>query len=169
MDLEWIKVIESPQMEALAATAKEIWQEYFPGIISMEQVHYMVEKFQSFHAIERQISHDGYQYFMLHLSKEILGYLGFQQQERKLFLSKLYLKKKFRGKGYFTLMLSFIENFARKNNVNHLYLTVNKQNTHSIAVYQHKGFSISKEQTANIGNGFAMDDYVMEKRLQYNP
>ena len=96
---------------------------------------------------------------------EILGYLAIKADRNKLLLSKLYLKKEFRGRGYFNKMLSFAEKTAKEKGLNSLYLTVNKHNDNSVAVYLKKGFIIKKEQTTDIGNGFVMDDYIMEKMI----
>ena len=165
MNFDFLEVNNKKQIEGLAEIAKLIWSEYFPGIITPEQVDYMVEKYQSADAIAKQISNDGYMYFMVLGNEEILGYLALKADGNQLLLSKLYLKKEFRGRGYFNKMLSFAEKIAKEKGLNSLYLAVNKHNDNAIAVYLKKGFSIKKEQTADIGNGFVMDDYIMEKMI----
>jgi ribosomal protein S18 acetylase RimI-like enzyme len=166
MNFEFLEVTDKAQIEKLAGIAKQIWFEYFPGVVTVEQVDYMIEKYQSVNAITQQILNDGYQYFLLLGDGEVLGYIGFKGEADKLFLSKLYLKKESRGKEYFSQMLSFVEKIARERNLKGLYLTVNKHNDNSIGVYCKKGFSVIKEQITDIGNGFIMDDYVMEKSFQ---
>jgi len=165
MNFDFFEVNNKKQIEELSEIAKLIWSDYFPGIITPEQVNYMVEKYQSADAIARQISNDGYKYFKVLGNGEILGYLAIKADRNKLLLSKLYLKKEFRGRGYFNKMLSFAEKIAKEKGLNSLYLTVNKHNDNSIAVYLKKGFFIKKEQATDIGNGFVMDDYVMEKMI----
>ena len=165
MNFDFLEVNNKKQIEGLAEIAKLIWSEYFPGIITPEQVDYMVEKYQSADAIAKQISNDGYMYFMVLGNEEILGYLALKADGNQLLLSKLYLKKEFRGRGYFNKMLSFAEKIAKEKGLNSLYLAVNKHNDNAIAVYLKKGFTIKKEQTADIGNGFVMDDYIMEKMI----
>ena len=165
MNFDFLEVNNKKQIEELAEIAKLIWSEYFPGIITPEQVDYMVEKYQSADAIARQISNDGYMYFMVLGNEVILGYLALKADGNQLLLSKLYLKKEFRGRGYFNKMLSFAEKIGKEKGLNSLYLAVNKHNDNAIAVYLKKGFSIKKEQTADIGNGFVMDDYIMEKMI----
>ena len=46
-----------------------------------------------------------------------------------------------------------------------LFLQVNKQNTGAIGFYAAAGFTIARGAVFDIGSGFVMDDYVMEKRL----
>jgi|LSQX01.1.fsa_nt_gb ribosomal protein S18 acetylase RimI-like enzyme len=165
MNIAFMKVTDDMLIEKLAGVAKDIWYEYFPSIISVEQIEYMLEKFQSTVAIEKQISTNRYQYYLMFNGREVLGYLGFKEEIKRLFLSKLYLKKEYRGKGYFSEMLSFIEHYAKQKGLKSMYLTVNKHNDHSISVYQKKGFVILEEKVVDIGKGFIMDDYVMEKQL----
>ena len=45
------------------------------------------------------------------------------------------------------------------------YLTVNKYNSSSIEVYKKRGFEITDAAVTDIGSGFVMDDYIMEKQF----
>ena len=158
------KIQSETDIELLAATANEIWHEYFPCILSNEQIDYMVEKIQSKQPMTEQIA-DGYLYYLVQLNDNIIGYIGLHPEKEKLFLSKLYLKQEARNHGYASQMLQFIEQIARELGLSSIYLTVNKNNEHSIAVYKKKGFLTVKDQVADIGNGFVMDDYIMEKTI----
>ena len=44
-----------------------------------------------------------------------------------------------------------------------LYLTVNKHNELGIRAYRAKGFETIDAVETDIGEGFVMDDYIMEK------
>ena len=61
MDIQQVKTEQ--QLRVLEKLAGEIWHEYFPSILSEEQIDYMVEKFQSYRAIREQLS-GGYAYFL---------------------------------------------------------------------------------------------------------
>jgi ribosomal protein S18 acetylase RimI-like enzyme len=61
--------------------------------------------------------------------------------------------------------LRHVEDRARALGCRTLMLTVNKLNTDSVAVYRKAGFTVREEAVFDIGNGYVMDDYVMEKRL----
>lgn len=159
------KVESEKEIELLANTANEIWHEYFPCILTDEQIDYMVEKFQSKQPLTEQIQ-NGYLYYLVKANDQIIGYIGLHPEEEKLFLSKLYLKNKARYHGYASQMLAFIENIAKTLGLKAIYLTVNKYNEHTIAVYKKKGFVTIKDQVSDIGRGFVMDDYVMERSLQ---
>ena len=101
-----IKICKSEaQLQELATLANEIWHEYFTCIISEAQIDYMVERFQSYDAMKKAIQQDGYTYYLLYEDK-MIGYLGVKCDEERVFLSKLYLHKDARGKGYASIFLS---------------------------------------------------------------
>ena len=153
------------EIRLLAQTADEIWHEYFPCILSAEQIDYMVEKIQSPPALTQQLRQENYRYYLLRSGEEIAGYMGCKSEGNKMFLSKLYVKQKYRGKGLGGFMLRFLFALARKEGAGSVYLTVNRFNEHTIAVYKKTGFVIAKKQVSPIGNGYVMDDYIMECTL----
>ena len=48
-------------------------------------------------------------------------------------------------------------------NLDAMYLTVNKHNDIAIRAYEAKGFETIEAAETDIGEGFIMDDYIMEK------
>lgn len=151
--------------QKLAILAKEIWQEHFTQIIGEKQVAYMLEQFQSYSAIKKAITEDGYHYWFLCDQQEAVGYTGVHPENGALFLSKLYLKKECRGKGLARKAFTFLQEFAKEQDCKTIWLTCNRDNKNSLKVYHKFGFTVVKEQDADIGNGFYMNDYVMEYRL----
>lgn len=63
------------QVQQIASLAEVIWNEHFTPIIGKEQVDYMVEKFQSYPALNEQIA-EGYEYYQLFDNGEFCGYTG---------------------------------------------------------------------------------------------
>ncbi|MBQ7792687.1 MAG: GNAT family N-acetyltransferase, partial [Clostridia bacterium] len=95
---------------------------------------------------------------------KLCGYFGICPEGEKLFLSKFYLKENFRGKGIGRAMMDEVCRLGE--GLQAVYLTVNKQNHGPIAVYQKLGFQIVDSVETDIGNGYIMDDYIMEKSLE---
>ena len=153
------------QTELLAQLAAEIWKEHYAAILSPEQIAYMVDAFQSPTAIAQQRREQGYLYYLVYRRGRPAGYMGIQPGEGKLFLSKLYLRRAARGHGFARQLLAFMEGFCRARELSAIWLTVNKHNSGSIAAYEHMGFVTVREQTADIGSGFVMDDFIMEKAV----
>ncbi|SEM91266.1 GNAT family N-acetyltransferase [Paenibacillus sp. OV219] len=166
MKLTFLRVESAEQITELARLAAEIWREYYVSIITMEQIDYMIGKFQSTQAIEDQIHHQGYEYYLIQQDDSAVGYMSVRQEEEKLFLSKFYIAKEYRGRGYASKAMVFLVQVCQDRNLSYIGLTVNRHNESSIAVYEKKGFRIVREQIADIGNGYVMDDYVMEKRIE---
>ena len=96
-------------LKEVAILAEKIWHEFFPGIISEAQIDYMVDKFQSFDAMQDQVKHQQYHYHKVYEGDELVGYIGLQNQPDRLFLSKLYLKDLARGKHYATEMFEYVK------------------------------------------------------------
>lgn len=165
MELVFPKVETVEEVSALAQLASEIWNEYFVSIITKEQIDYMVDKFQSDHAITNQIENQGYEYFFMNIHGHNIGYLGIKQEQDKLFLSKFYIRKEHRGKGYASQAMAFLEEICKDRGLGMIWLTVNRYNDTTIAVYEKKGFKSVRTQVADIGNGFVMDDFIMEKEI----
>lgn len=161
---ELIPVTNDEQLRQLAVLSNEIWHECFPGIISEGQIDYMVERFQSYEAMKRQLSSEGYQYYFVSDEDGIAGYTGFvlHPEEDYMFLSKLYLRADRRGRGLASRAIDRLCDICRGNKLHRIQLTVNINNQQAISVYLHKGFVIAYDQKADIGNGYYMDDHVME-------
>ena len=100
--------VKGEEIPLLAQIADEIWHEHFPPIIGMEQTDYMVNKFQSEQAITHAVREEGYRYYFFRLGDKEIGYIGIQPQKDALFLSKLYLKKAFRGRKFARAGLDFL-------------------------------------------------------------
>lgn len=149
------------EIQDVAILANEIWHQHFVPIIGIDQVEYMVYKFQSFPAISKQIREDGYEYFQLYLNDTFSGYTGVHQERDALFLSKLYIKESCRGNHLATHALNFLIQLCQERGLKKIWLTCNKYNANTLAVYDHLGFKITDEQVADIGNGFVMDDYIL--------
>mgnify|MGYP002624586319 CR=1 FL=1 len=91
MSFEQVKTEE--QIKKLAETANIVWHEAYEGIVSVSQIDYMIEKFQSFNSIFEAINKDHYLYYLIKVDDNVAGYIGLHEEEGKMFLSKLYILK----------------------------------------------------------------------------
>ena len=152
------------ELQDIAALANEIWHQHFTDIIGEAQVNYMIDKFQSYPAIKEQVE-NGYEYFQLYSGHTFVGYTGIHEENDSLFLSKLYIKKSFRGQHLSTEVFRFLIKLCQERGLSKIWLTCNKNNTNTLNVYHHWGFVTTREQKADIGNGFYMDDYILEYKI----
>lgn len=160
------EVITPQHIRTVARLAREIWNEHYIPIIGKAQTEYMVEKFQSAAVIKHQIEMEDYLYFLIEPEKTPEGYLSVQSRKEDLFLSKIYLRRIQRGLGFGRRAAGFVEELAKDLGKPAITLTVNKHNSDSIAAYSRWGFRIIDEVVTDIGSGFVMDDYVMQKPVE---
>ncbi len=161
----FIKVATKNHIEAVEALAREIWTEHYIPIIGKEQVAYMLARFQSAQAISEQIA-NGYLYFLIQEAGQFIGYISVQPKEQELFLSKIYVLSSWRGRGYGRKAVRFVEGLAKGKGLTKIVLTVNKNNTLAIKAYEAIGFKKVEAIVQDIGHGFVMDDYRMEKEIE---
>ena len=166
MQVRFVSAATPDRIAVVAALADKVWNKHYTGLLAPAQIAYMVDKFQSAGAIARQIAQEGYRYFLLELDGRAVGYTAVQAAEGRLFLSKLYIEREARGQGAASQALAFLEGLCRRERLRAIWLTVNKGNASSIAVYKHWGFETVDTQVADIGGGFVMDDYIMERPVE---
>ena len=142
----------------MSAVASAIVREHYDPILGAEQNDYMLDKFQSPGAIKEQLDH-GYDYYFVGGKDHRLGFAAFYPRGDAMYLSKLYLYKDERGKGYSRLILDFIKDRAREEGLSAIELNVNRFNP-SIAVYERLGMRRIRAEKNDIGGGYYMDDYV---------
>ncbi len=161
------KVTDISQIEAVEKLAREIWTEHYTPIIGKHQVSYMLDKFQSADAISSQIK-KGMEYFLIVEEEIPVGYMGLEFKQNELFLSKIYVLSSMRGKGIGRKAVAFAAEIAKKRNLSRITLTVNKGNISSIKAYEKIGFVNNGSIVSDIGHGFVMDDFRMEKLVSMN-
>ncbi|MBT8260850.1 MAG: GNAT family N-acetyltransferase, partial [Bacteroidia bacterium] len=103
------------QLQTIEDLANIIWNEHYTPIIGKAQVNYMLEKFQSVDAMKQQLE-DGYKYYIIKYNEESIGYIAFKIESGNLFLSKIYILKTQRGKGFGKETMNFISNQASTHN-----------------------------------------------------
>ncbi|MFK2821048.1 GNAT family N-acetyltransferase [Flavobacteriaceae sp. LMIT009] len=162
--IDFKRATSKDHFEVIAKLAHDIWHEHYTPIIGKDQVNYMVAKFQTSEAMQQQ-AEEGYEYYVLNHQNNDVGYLAIEKRDDDLFLSKIYLLKTCRGKGFGKVAFNFIEKRACDLNCKSISLTVNKNNINTIKAYEKIGFINTEAIVMDIGNGFVMDDYRMVKSL----
>ncbi|PAF44196.1 GNAT family N-acetyltransferase [Helicobacter sp. 11S02596-1] len=177
MMIEFERAKTKADFERIALLAKEIWEEHYATILSLAQIRYMIENFQSTEAIEQQTK-QGYEYFSILNGNALAGYFAIakkddtalvykmglepNQSPKSIFLSKLYIQKNHRHQGIGKAVISHIKALANTSGIERIWLSVNKHNTNSLHAYKKLGFAIYREDRVSIGAGYVMDDYFMQ-------
>lgn len=170
MNATFEAVTTEEQQEQLAELAGKIWNEYWPALIGQDQTNYMVKQFQSLPAIKRDMAQNDYEYWFVHAADDnrIVGFTGGHNEAstNRFFISKIYLLKEERGKHFASSVIEFYEQLCRERGFKAMYLTVNKGNELGVRAYEGKGFKTIEAVETDIGEGFIMDDYIMEKSVE---
>jgi GNAT superfamily N-acetyltransferase len=141
-----------------------IWREHYPGIITHEQIDYMLDKMYATNVMLDEIANKGHRYVIVAEGTMPIGYIAYRHEEktRAVLISKIYLLPSFHGKGIGRRMLGHVKDDALKAGAQTLYLFVNKNNGKAIAAYERFGFVKVEAVVSDIGSGFVMDDFRME-------
>ncbi len=151
----------------LSRMARLIWYEHYTPIIGADQVDYMLGQFQSAVSIWKAFTDENTVYVQVFSGGAPAGYLACRPDPvlKKMFISKFYLLASFRGRGLARYMLGHVNRISAKQNLNLIWLTVNVNNHQSIQAYLKMGFVIKGKCLQEIGAGYVMDDYIMEKQM----
>lgn len=140
--------------------ASAIVKDYFDPLIGPAQNDYMIAHFQSPAAIADQLAH-GYEYFFVCDDEGApIGFLTYVVEPERLYLSKFYLHKSQRGKGYSRAMFDFVVAAARTAGRARIELNVYRHNDATLAAYEALGFTRLRAEKNDIGGGFVLDDFV---------
>lgn len=159
--LQFVPVDDASKVDAMCEMASRIWHEHYTPLLGKEQVEYMVEKFQSPAAVTDQIQNKGYHYYLMELDGTYAGFMGIQYEPQSMFLSKLYVDKPFRRQHLASRALTYLKQDCANRGLSKIWLTVNRENSGSIAAYNKLGFYKDREEKTDIGHGYYMDDYIL--------
>lgn len=140
-----------------------IWPETYSAILTSDQIQYMLDKMYSHASLSQQI-HEG-AIFLLAISRGIpVGFAAYQQTAIDTYkLHKLYVLPSQQGKGIGKQLINHIIS-SLSAPAKKIQLQVNRNNNAKL-FYEKMGFTVIQEADFAIGNGYFMNDYVMEKKL----
>jgi diamine N-acetyltransferase len=164
--------LTAADFETLAQLAEAIWRAHYTKIIGSAQVDYMLADRYTPEKLRLYLNADDRWLMMLRIDNRAVGYCSYaltedpgEMKSSEMKLEQLYLLPELHDQGLGKLMLSHVEEQARARGRGTLVLQTNKRNAIAVAFYRKAGFTVREETVFDIGNGFVMDDYVMEKVL----
>jgi len=154
-------------LAAVAALAQAVWRKHYPGIITPEQIEYMLARGYARAALRRFLTEAGAGLELAHVDGRFAGFAAYHRGEGsdELKLDKLYVDQHFHSQGVGRRLIEATEAAAHAQRRTTIILNVNKNNTQAIRAYERNGFVVREAVVVDIGAGFVMDDYIMAKRL----
>ena len=149
-----------PKIQELAHKS---WENAYVGIISDEQIEYMLSTMYSETEISSQMKNPNYHYLLISDKEDFVGFMGFEHhyEINTTKLHRIYLIPEAKGKGSGKSTMEFLKILTKKSGDLRIILNVNKKNP-AKNIYEKQGFKVYDEIILNIGNGFVMDDFLME-------
>jgi len=159
-----IRPITPPDVPAIAALAREIWQASYPAIITQEQIDFMLEQRYGHERLYDDLEDADKWLDQALVGERRVGFAFSELRKGEFKLDKLYIHPDVQRRGVGGQMIEHVAARARKLGYPALVLQVNKRNTKAIASYQKYGFAVRETTVEDLGR-YVMDDFVMEKKL----
>lgn len=142
-----------------------VWPQTYASILTQKQIDYMLEMMYSESSLQNQITKDGCQFIIVYEEDNPVGFASYSEEEpRRWKLNKIYILQNQQGKGTGKYVINYIIEEIKKQNANSLFLQVNQHNK-AKSFYERLGFKEVDFVNLDIGNGFFMNDYIMEKKI----
>ena len=160
-----IKKAEIDDIPLIRELTFRVWPQTYASILSQEQIDYMLEMMYSESSLKNQMTEDGCRFIIVYENGNPVGFASYSEEETQRWkLNKIYVLQNQQGKGTGKHMINYIIEEIKKQNANSLYLQVNRYNN-AKSFYEKLGFAEIDFINLDIGNGYFMNDYVMEKKL----
>lgn len=140
------------------------WPSAYGSLLSTEQLNYMLAWMYSVESLVQQMN-SGHQFYMAEMNGAITGFASVSGEGEGIFkLNKLYVLPGTQKTGSGKALLQRTISYAKAHNGTRMVLQVNRNNT-AKGFYEKHGFTVSGEADLAIGNGYFMNDYIMEMAL----
>lgn len=146
--------------------AKITWRSTYSGILSQKQIDYMLEKMYNQGVLMEQLL-AGYDFLIAEIDAKDVAFASYSRlgdREDAYKLHKLYVLPEAHGMGVGKLLINEVLDKVKEAGGKSLELNVLRANK-SVEFYKKAGFIIKETVSLDVGNGFFMEDYVMEKTI----
>ena len=151
------------QLNVVIDLTKKIWPVAYGEILSKAQLDYMIDKFYNETALRELIQKGHVFYLAQDENEKYVGFVSYEinSEPNKTKIHKIYVLPETQGTGLGRQFFELVKEKAIENHQKAVFLNVNKYNKARF-FYEKLGFTIVKDEVIEIGNGYVMDDYVME-------
>lgn len=162
-----LRTATTSDLKIVREIAYKSWPQAYGQILSKAQIEFMLDSFYAIPVLKLNIQERQHHFLLVYEDIACLGFASYEhkyQNQAVTRLHKLYLLPEAKGKGAGKALILSIEKLAKENASQIISLNVNKFNP-SVGFYKKLGFTIVAEEDLEIGQGYLMEDYKMEKQL----
>ncbi|AWO01558.1 GNAT family N-acetyltransferase [Chitinophaga alhagiae] len=164
-----VKIITArpQQLQIVREIALVTWPHTFGEILSPPQIDYMLDMMYSPAALQQQTAEKGHVFLLADVDGIFGGFAAYElnyKQQPVSKLHKIYILPAMQGKQVGKALIHEVARIAREAGMQRLSLNVNRHNK-ATGFYERIGFSKTGEEDIDIGNGFVMNDTIMEMPL----
>ena len=160
-----LRRLTEADVDAVARLARVVWQATYPPLISQAQIDHMLADRYAPDRIRAQLADPRHAWWVAQGDGAPLGFCHAYLEAPGCKLDKLYVHPDHQRRGIGAALLREAEAWARAREAKRLWLQVNRGNAQAIRAYEKYGFRVVASRVFDIGNGFVMDDHVMERTL----
>lgn len=162
-----IRIATTKDIPLIRQLAEQVFPETYKNIITPEQCRYMMDMMYSEESLRLQMTEEGHVYQLLSVDGEAAGYVSVQPIESDLYeLQKIYVLPRFQGRHLGRTLFDAAVALVKKLHPEpcRIFLHVNRYNK-AKTFYEHLGLKVTKQGDYDIGHGYFMNDYIMEKEI----
>ncbi|MFD2036086.1 GNAT family N-acetyltransferase [Belliella marina] len=157
------------QLIEVQKIAYATWPETFSNILTPVQIDYMLNWMYDLDALKNQMNEKNHVFLLASEDEKFLGFCSYElasENSKKVKIHKIYILPNTQGKGIGRKLIDEVKKLTIQNGFGSLYLNVNRFNLGAIDFYLYLGFKEVRKEVIDIGNGFIMDDLVLEMEVQ---
>lgn len=160
--------VTDADVEAIAALARIVWQDAYPGIITQAQIDFMLEQRYDTRRLLAELAMPELWWDKATLDGELAAFASslLTATPGEMKLDKIYVDPARQRLGIGGRLIAHVTQRALAQGCNTLILAVNKRNERAIGAYRKHGFVVREAVCVDIGNDFVMDDFIMARLLR---
>lgn len=150
--------------ELIRTLALRTWPATYQKILSPVQIRYMLQLLYGIESLKKQMA-EGHHFIIVYNNAIPIGFASYSETAPTVYkLHKLYLLPRQQGRGSGRFVIGQVINDILPKGATLLRLNVNRYNP-AKSFYEKLGFEVKGEEDIDIGMGYFMNDYVMEKKI----
>jgi diamine N-acetyltransferase len=162
-----IRYATPEDIELIRALCFQVWPQTYSSLLSKDQIDYMLDLMYSGKALKEQMD-NGHSFLVLYEHETPVGFASYSEIEPQVWkLHKIYILPSQQGKGGGKMLVDFVMEDITRAGGKALQLNVNRHNK-AKQFYERLGFTVIREEDIDIGNGYFMNDFIMEKPVNAN-